>query len=82
MPPYIQDIADWMRNDRKVHPCNFADAYHGFEIICGLLRSAACGGQVKLPLVEGMDELKALEMKMAAENVIASSRKSEGMYAQ
>jgi len=35
-------------HDRKVHSCNFNSAYAGFEIMMGLCRSAATGGQVAL----------------------------------
>ena len=48
MPPYIQEMADWL-DDGKVHPCNFENAYAGFEIMMAM-RSAARGGQVALPL--------------------------------
>ncbi len=59
MPGYIQDIADWL--DRgKVHPCCFENAYTGFEVTMGMLRSAARGGQVTLPLVDAANELEEL----------------------
>lgn len=64
MPPYIQEIADWLDDEKKVHQCNFAEAYKGFEIMAALCRSAAYGGQMALPLDAGMDELKALKEKM------------------
>lgn len=65
MPPYVQEMADWLNDDAKVHPCCFANAYKGFEVMMGILRSAAQGGQVALPLAEGPDELKALEARMS-----------------
>lgn len=80
MPGYIQGIADWLHNHRQVHPCNFSHAYHGFEIMFGLLRSAVSGGQIPLPLRRGMDEINALRMKMVGKKVIASSKESAEMY--
>jgi predicted dehydrogenase len=80
MPGYIQGIADWLQDPRKVHPCNFTRAYHGFEIMFGLLRSAVCGGQIPLPLQGSTDEIKALKKKMVAKQVIASSKESAAMY--
>ena len=50
MPPYIQEMADWLDDEKQVHPCNFESAYQGFEIMMALCRSAAGGGQVALPL--------------------------------
>jgi predicted dehydrogenase len=61
MPPYIQQMADWLDDDQRVHPCGFENAYLGFEIMMALLRSAAGGGQVALPLAEGKDEMAALK---------------------
>ena len=57
MPPYIQQIADWLDDDKKVHECNFGSAYKGFEIMMGICRSVAERGQVALPLTAGADEL-------------------------
>jgi hypothetical protein len=59
MPPYIQDIADWLDGTR-VHPCNFASAYQGFEIMMGFCRSVAQGGQIALPLTVPADEMALL----------------------
>jgi predicted dehydrogenase len=59
MPGYIQDMADWL--DRgKAHPCGFENAYAGFEVMMGMLRSAARGGQVTLPLRDSANELEEL----------------------
>ena len=66
MPPYIQNIADWLDDDRQVHPCNFDGAYAGFEIMMALCRSVANGGQVQLPLAEPADELVMLKSHLAS----------------
>jgi predicted dehydrogenase len=72
MPPYIQEMADWLDDDRKAHPCNFQSAYKGFEILAALCRSAAGGGQVALPLERGADELKDLAGKLSPAKVLLS----------
>jgi predicted dehydrogenase len=73
MPPYIQEMADWLDDDSKVHSCNFTSAYKGFEIAMGLCRSAIEGGQFALPLTVGKDEIKLLQKKIADRKVLVSS---------
>ncbi len=73
MPPYVADIAAWLDDDRKVHPCNFASAYAGFEIMMGLCRSAATGGQVALPLAGALDEVELLKTHLGDRPVLLSS---------
>ena len=72
MPPYIQDMADWLDDDTRVHPCNFASAYQGAEIMFALQQSAMRGGQVALPLTGGIDEQKLLQEKLAVAPVRVS----------
>ena len=60
MPPYIQQIADWLDDPNKVHPCNGESAYKGFEIMMAICRSATQRGKIKLPLGPGEPELEAL----------------------
>jgi predicted dehydrogenase len=73
MPPYIQDIADWLDDDRNVHPCNFENAYAGFEIMMALCRSAVDGGQVALPLTDAADETEMLRAYLADRKVLPST---------
>ena len=73
MPPYVQQMADWLDDDRKVHECNFGSAYKGFEIMAALCRSAAEGGQVALPLASGADELALLRAKVPDRKVLLST---------
>jgi len=80
MPPYVQDIANWLDDDSKVHPCNFGSAYKGFEIMMALCRAAAFGGQIALPLTEGGDELKALQRKIGGSKVLASTAANAREY--
>ena len=71
MPFYIQDMADWLNNG-KVHECCFANAYAGFEVMMGIVRSAAEGGQVAMPMQAGTDELQELFAKLSDAPVIAN----------
>ena len=45
MPPYIQDIADWLDDPAQVHPCNGETALQGFEIMMAACRSAVAARQ-------------------------------------
>ncbi len=73
MPPYIEDIAGWLDDGAKVHPCNFDSAYKGFEIMMAFCRSAAQGGQVALPLSGPADELELLDRSLGAAKVLPST---------
>ncbi len=80
MPGYIQDMADWLDHG-KVHPCCFDNAYAGFEVMMGLLRSAARGGQVTLPLRDGAHELEELQRALPStplQVTLEESRKEYG----
>jgi len=72
MPPYIQDMADWLDDPAKVHPCSFQRACLGAEIMLAMQRSAAQGGQVALPLTQGADEHAMLQAKLADRPVLVS----------
>jgi predicted dehydrogenase len=72
-PLYVQDMAEWLDDDSKVHPCNFESAYEGMEIMAGLLRSVIDGGQVALPLTDGRNELEELRKKLAGSKVLLAS---------
>jgi len=82
MPPYIQEMADWLDDEAKVHPCNFDHACLGAEIMLAFQRSAAEGGQVALPLAAGADEQAVLKAKLADRPVLVSfeqNRKEFGL---
>jgi hypothetical protein len=72
MPPYIQEMADWLDDDQKVHQCNLEHACLGAEIMFALQRSAAERGQVALPLTEGADEQALLKANVPDRPVLAS----------
>ena len=80
MPPYIQEMADWLDDPKRVHACCFESAYKGFEIMMALCRSAARGGQVALPLEGGAEELKDLTTKLPAARVLLSSAVNSKEY--
>jgi predicted dehydrogenase len=80
MPPYVQQMADWLENDKNVHPCCFANAYKGFEVMAGFYRSVAEGGQVALPLTTGADEIALLKEKVSAKKVILTLAESAKEY--
>jgi predicted dehydrogenase len=80
MPPYIQEMADWLDDDRKVHSCNGESAYAGFEICMGIIRSAAGGGQVKLPLGPGEPEIDILKRALADRPVLLSGEFNRKEY--
>jgi predicted dehydrogenase len=61
MPPYIQEIANWLDDPEQVHPCNGESALKGFEIMMAICRSAVQRGKVTLPLGQGEPELEALQ---------------------
>jgi predicted dehydrogenase len=59
MPPYIDDMAKWL-DEGIEHPCSFDQAYEGFMTMAAMMRSVVEGGQVALPLLEGMNETQML----------------------
>ena len=80
MPPYIQEMADWLDDPARVHPCNFAGAYKGFEIMMAFCRSAAAGGQVALPLTSPADEIQLLKDSVPEARVLLSMAASAKEY--
>jgi predicted dehydrogenase len=81
MPPYIQEMAEWLDGGR-VHQCNFDHAALGAEIMLALQRSAVEGGQVPLPLTTAADEQALLKAKLPQKPVLVSfeqNRKEFGL---
>jgi len=81
MPPYIQQMADWLDDPKQVHPCHFGGAWEGFEIMMGMCRSAAEGGQIELPLQTGADELEMLRAALPPRRVLFSMPANAKEYA-
>jgi predicted dehydrogenase len=72
MPPYVQEMADWLDDDNKLHSCRFESAYAGFEITMALCRSVAERAQVSLPLGEPANELEMLKTALPERKVMLS----------
>jgi predicted dehydrogenase len=49
-PLFAVDLADWLDDDGRPHPCNIEISYHGYEILEGLCISALDNRRVDLPL--------------------------------
>jgi predicted dehydrogenase len=80
MPPYVQQMADWMDDESRPHPCRFDNAYQGFEIMSAFYRSVAEGGQIPLPLTNGADEIALLREKVPSRKVILTLAESAKEY--
>ncbi len=59
-PPYIRDMALWLDDPARVHPCNGESAFKGFEILMGLCRSGVERRKIDLPLSPGEPEMEVL----------------------
>lgn len=51
--PYLRDFADWLDDENKQHSCSVDIAYHGYEILEGVIVSALDKQRIDLPLREG-----------------------------
>jgi predicted dehydrogenase len=80
MPPYVDQMADWLDDEAKVHPCNGESAHKGMEIVMGLLRSVVARGQIALPLGPGEPELDALSRVLPDAPVLVSFAENRGQY--
>ena len=80
MPPYIQDIAEWLDDDARVHPCGFQSAYQGFEVMMAFCRSVAEGGQIALPLTTPADEMAMLQKAVPDRPVVLSMAANSKEY--
>lgn len=80
MPPYVDQMADWLDDEGKPHPSSFERAYHGMEIVCALYRSVIDGGQIPLPLAGGVDEIDGLKKKVPAKKVLMTLPESAREY--
>jgi predicted dehydrogenase len=80
MPPYIQEMADWLDDEKRIHPCNFESAYKGFEIMMAFCRSVAERGQIKLPLTSSADELEMLRLSLPHRPVLLSMAENAKEY--
>ena len=68
----MQEMADWLDDDKKPHQCNFDHACLGAEIMMAMQSSAVEGGQISLPLTNGLDEQALLNTNIADRPVLVS----------
>jgi predicted dehydrogenase len=80
MPPYVDQMADWLDDAAKPHPARFERAYQGLEIVSGLYRSAIEGGQIALPLTAGADEIEGLRAQVPDRKVLIPVGESAKEY--
>ena len=80
MPPYIQQIYDWLQDDKKVHECAFDGAFKGFEILMGICRSVAQRGQIALPLAGGPNDIEMLKSVLPDQKVLLSCEANAKEY--
>jgi predicted dehydrogenase len=80
MPPYVDEMADWLDDDARVHQCNGESAHKGFEILMGTLRSVVERGQVALPLAPGEPEMEALARVLPDRPVLLSGEFNRKEY--
>jgi predicted dehydrogenase len=80
MPGYVDEMADWLDDEKNVHPCNGESAYHGMEITMALIRSVVARGQVALPLGPGEPELDALKRVLPETPVLVSCEANRKEY--
>ena len=59
-PPYIRDIALWLDDEKRGHPCNGESAFKGFEIVMAICRSAIERRKISIPLDRSEPEIQRL----------------------
>jgi predicted dehydrogenase len=80
MPPYVDQMADWLDDESRVHPCNGESAHKGMEITMGMLRSVVARGQVALPLGPGEPEIEGLARVLPEAPVLVSFEENRKQY--
>jgi hypothetical protein len=73
-------MADWLDDENKPHPCRFENAFKGAEIMLAMQQSVISGGQIPLPLRNGMDEVAELKRVIADRKVLVSSEVNSKEY--
>ena len=59
---YIKDLADWLDDDKKPHPCCIELAYHGYEILEGVCLSSLNNTRIDLPLPQPTESIDINEV--------------------
>jgi predicted dehydrogenase len=62
-PRWYRDLADWLDDPQRLHPCNGETSYHGFELLMGMCLSSLQRRQVAVPItpIPSAPELVSLE---------------------
>jgi predicted dehydrogenase len=62
-PRFYRDLADWLDDAQRVHPCHGDISYHGFELLIGMGLSSVERRQVDIPItpIPTTPELTRLE---------------------
>lgn len=63
-PLYVRDLADWLDDETKKHPCDGERAFHGFEVVMGACLSALDNRRVDLPLTADDDVLARMREEL------------------
>lgn len=62
--PYIRDLADWLDDPSKVHPCNGEITYHGFELMMGICLSALDKKKISVPVKTNEPIIERLKQEL------------------
>ena len=65
-PLYLRDLADWLDDPAKVHPCDGERACHQFEIGMAACLSAVERTRIDLPLADELEVLSRLRAHLPA----------------
>jgi predicted dehydrogenase len=49
-PRFYRDLADWLDDPQRLHPCNIDTSYHGFELLIGMGLSSLDRRHVAVPI--------------------------------
>ena len=62
-PRFYRDLADWLDDAQRVHPCHGDISYHGFELLIGMGLSSVERRQIDIPItpIPTTPELTRLE---------------------
>ena len=66
---YIRDLADWLDDSSKIHPCNGEVTYHGFELGMGICLSSLERRKVSIPLAPVESIIERLRKELPEETV-------------
>jgi predicted dehydrogenase len=66
-PLYTRDMALWLDDPARVHPCNGESAFKGFEILMAFCRSAIARQKITLPLAPAENEITHLQRVLSAD---------------